>query len=120
MDRLNNILGGKKIEYVNTEIDEIKLVAIKMLKDDEPIFFGSDVGKFGDRSSGVLDVTAYDYKLAFNISLGLDKAERLRTGSSQMTHAMVITGVHLDPVTQLLSLIHISCYHMEAFLLSVS
>ncbi|KAG2733170.1 hypothetical protein G9P44_004160 [Scheffersomyces stipitis] len=101
VDRLNNILGGKKIEYVNTEIDEIKSVAIKMLKDDEPIFFGSDVGKFGDRSSGVLDVTAYDYKLAFNISLGLDKAERLRTGSSQMTHAMVITGVHLDPVTQL-------------------
>ncbi|KAK6204847.1 aminopeptidase and bleomycin hydrolase [Scheffersomyces amazonensis] len=99
VDKLNNIYGGKPIEYVNTEIDEIKRVAIKMLKDDEPIFFGSDVGKFGDRVTGVLDTTAYDYDLGFGIQLGISKAERLRTGSSQMTHAMVITGVHLDPVT---------------------
>ncbi|KAK6457123.1 aminopeptidase and bleomycin hydrolase [Scheffersomyces xylosifermentans] len=101
VDRLNNIVGGKPIEYVNTEVDEIKNVAIKMLKDNEPIFFGSDVGKFGDRLTGVLDVTAYDYKLPFNTILDLNKANRLRTGSSQMTHAMVITGVHLDPITGL-------------------
>jgi aminopeptidase C len=34
----------------------------------------------------------------FDIKLGLTKAERLRLGESAMTHAMVISGVHLDPV----------------------
>ena len=34
---------------------------------------------------------------AFDISLNLTKADRLRTEESSMTHAMVISGVHLDP-----------------------
>lgn len=33
---------------------------------------------------------------AFDISLGLTKADRLRVNESAMTHAMVISGVHLD------------------------
>ena len=36
---------------------------------------------------------------AFSLSLGLTKAERLQVRESQMTHAMVITAVHLDPAT---------------------
>jgi len=36
---------------------------------------------------------------AFDIKFGMTKAERLQTGESQMTHAMVISGVHLDPRT---------------------
>lgn len=97
VDKLNNVYGGKPIEYVNLDLPEIKQVAIKMLKANEPIFFGSDVGKFNDSKTGILDTGAYDYKLAFNTDFKISKAERLRTGSSQMTHAMVITGVHLDP-----------------------
>jgi bleomycin hydrolase len=36
-------------------------------------------------------------KNAFDISLSLSKADRLRTNDSAMTHAMVISGVHIDP-----------------------
>jgi bleomycin hydrolase len=36
------------------------------------------------------------YRLGFNVALNLSKAERLLTGESQMTHAMVLTAVHLD------------------------
>lgn len=97
VDRLNNVYEGKPIEYVNVDLPNIKKVAIKMLKDNEPIFFGSDVGKFGDTASGVLDTGAYDYSLVFNTNMNITKLERLKTGSSAMTHAMVITGVHLDP-----------------------
>jgi len=32
----------------------------------------------------------------FDIQLGLTKAQRLQIGESSMTHAMVISGVHLD------------------------
>ncbi|KAG7192074.1 uncharacterized protein KQ657_002434 [Scheffersomyces spartinae] len=99
VDRLNNISEGKPIEYVNVDIKTIKNIAIKMLKDNEPIFFGSDVGKFNQRETGVLDVKAFDYNLGFGTNLNIDKLERLKTGSSQMTHAMVITGVHIDPLT---------------------
>lgn len=97
VDRLNNVYGGKPIEYVNLELSEIKKTAIAMLKSNEPIFFGSDVGKFNNNTTGVLDTEAYDYSLAFNTSMKISKTERLQTGSSAMTHAMVITGVHLDP-----------------------
>lgn len=99
VDRLNNVFLGKPIEYVNTQLDEIKECAIKMLKDNEPIFFGCDVGKFSDKTSGILDTTAYDYPSAFDFDLNITKLQRLQTGSSQMTHAMVITGVHIDPIT---------------------
>lgn len=99
VDRLNNVSGGKHIEYVNLELSAIKKTAIAMLKANEPIFFGSDVGKFNNSATGILDTEAYDYELAFNTSLKLTKLERLQTGSSAMTHAMVITGVHLDSVS---------------------
>ena len=36
---------------------------------------------------------------AFDITLGLTKADRLQVNESSMTHAMVISGVHLDPTT---------------------
>lgn len=96
VDRLNNVAGGKPIEYVNLTLPDIKKAAIRMLKANEPIFFGSDVGKFANTSTGILATEAYDYGVAFNTLMKLTKEERLRTGSSAMTHAMVITGVHLD------------------------
>lgn len=99
VDRLNNVYGGKPIEYVNLDLPVIKKAAIAMLKNNEPIFFGSDVGKFYDGITGILDTNAYDYNLAFNTQMNITKTERLQTGSSAMTHAMVITGVHLDPAT---------------------
>ena len=37
-----------------------------------------------------------DSQNAFDIRLGLSKADRLQICESAMTHAMVITGVHLD------------------------
>lgn len=39
----------------------------------------------------------YSGQNAFDIKLGLTKAERLQICDSAMTHAMVISGVHLDP-----------------------
>lgn len=96
VDRLNNFSDGRKIQYVNTSLDSMKLAAIKMIKADEPVFFGCDVGKFYSRNSGVLDMNQFQFNLAFGFNLNTTKKERLQTGSSSMTHAMVLTGVHLD------------------------
>jgi bleomycin hydrolase len=100
VSRLGNIVGGRSVSYVNVEMKTLKAVCIKMLKAGLPIFFGSDVGKFSDSVSGIMDLDLYDYSIGFNTSLlGMTKAERLTTGESQMTHAMVLTAVHVDEKT---------------------
>jgi bleomycin hydrolase len=74
----------------------MKDACVKMLKAGLPIFFGSDVGKYSNSQSGIMDTTLIDYELGFNVRLGLTKAQRLQVGESAMTHAMVLTAVHLD------------------------
>ncbi|KAL4862885.1 hypothetical protein BDV12DRAFT_206876 [Aspergillus spectabilis] len=96
VDRLGNVIEGQPLTYVNVEMKILKTAVIAMLKAGHPVFFGCDVGKFSDRDLGVLDANLFDLTLGFNISLGMNKAERLASGESSMTHAMVITAVHLD------------------------
>ena len=96
VDRLGNIIGGRGITYVNVTMDVLKTACINMLKSGLPIFFGSDVGKYSNSTSGIMDTGLIDYELGFNVRLGMSKAQRLMTGESAMTHAMVLTAVHLD------------------------
>ncbi|PPQ93845.1 hypothetical protein CVT25_013554 [Psilocybe cyanescens] len=96
VDKLGNIWGGRPILYVNTEVENMKATVVKMIKAGQPVFFGCDVGKFSDRDAGVMDTAFFEYENAFDIKLGLSKADRLQICESAMTHAMVISGVHLD------------------------
>jgi bleomycin hydrolase len=93
--RLGNVHEGRPVTYVNTDMTTIKKACIEMIKRGFPVFFGSDVGKYSDSTKGIMDTDLYEYELGFNIKLGLSKAERLQTGESQMTHAMVLTAVHV-------------------------
>jgi len=100
VSRLGNIVGGRPVTYVNVPLATLKSACVSMLRAGLPIFFGSDVGQFSDTASGVMDLDIIDYETGFNVPLlGMDKASRLRTGESQMTHAMVLTGVHVDKET---------------------
>ncbi|KAL7775098.1 hypothetical protein CFE70_006015 [Pyrenophora teres f. teres 0-1] len=93
--RLGNVWNGRPVTYVNVDMKIIKDACIAMLKRGMPVFFGSDVGKYSDSTKGIMDTDLYEYELGFNIKLGMSKAERLQTGESQMTHAMVLTAVHV-------------------------
>ena len=95
VSRLGNVVEGRGVTYVNVDMDTLKNASIAMLKAGIPVFFGSDVGKYSERVSGIMDTDLIDYELGFNIKLGLTKAERLETGDSAMTHAMVLTAVHI-------------------------
>jgi bleomycin hydrolase len=92
---LGNVKGGKDVFYLNVEIDQLRDLAIQQLKDNEPVWFGCDVGKMLDRESGIMDTALYDYRSALDVPFHMTKAERLDYGESLMTHAMVFTGVHL-------------------------
>ncbi|KAF4554453.1 Cysteine proteinase-like protein [Elsinoe fawcettii] len=96
VDKLGNVWGGRPITYVNVNSTTLKKAAVAMIKKGLPVFFGSDVGKFSDSGKGIMDVKLVDYELGFNVRLGMSKAQRLETGESAMTHAMVLTAVHLD------------------------
>ncbi|KAG9290653.1 hypothetical protein G9A89_011616 [Geosiphon pyriformis] len=93
---LGNIQGGHPIRYVNIKIEEMKRLAVQVLRSGKPVWFGADVGKFSNTPLGILDNKVYEYELAFNVKFKLDKAERLKYGDSLMTHAMVFTGVNLE------------------------
>ncbi|MCJ1435318.1 hypothetical protein MMC27_004690 [Xylographa pallens] len=95
VDRLGNVFGARGITYVNVDMATMKAACIAMLEAGLPIFFGSDVGQFSESKSGIMDTDLVDYELGFNIRLGMSKAQRLMTQESAMTHAMVLTAVHV-------------------------
>ncbi|BGP26443.1 bleomycin hydrolase [Rhodotorula toruloides] len=99
VDRLGNVWGGVPVKYVNVDIDVLKNTAIKLLKNDTPVWFGCDVGKFSSSPLGIMSTKLWDLDEGFGTSLAMTKAQRLETGDSAMTHAMLITAVHIDETT---------------------
>ncbi|GAO15068.1 uncharacterized protein UV8b_02355 [Ustilaginoidea virens] len=100
VDRLGNVVGGRNVTYINVDMETLKSACVKMIKAGLPVFFGCDVGKFSDRASGVMDLGIFDYEVGLGAGLrAMTKEERLRAGESLMTHAMVLTAVHLDDKT---------------------
>lgn len=96
VDRLGNVWNARPVTYVNSKISTMKKAAITQLQKGIPVFFGSDVGKFSDSGAGIMDLKLFDYELGFNVRLGMSKAERLMASESAMTHAMVLTAVHVE------------------------
>ncbi len=96
VSRLGNVIGGRSTSYVNVEMQTLKTAAIKMLKAGLPVFFGCDVGKASSSKTGIMDDKMFNYGLAFDISLNLNKTQRIITGASAVTHAMVLTGVQVE------------------------
>lgn len=95
IDRNNNMQNAKPLEFVNAPISVLKEAAIAAIRNNEAVFFGCDVSQFSERTFGVMDTKAWDFKLAYNTSFNLDKAERVRLGLSQMNHAMLLTAVNI-------------------------
>ena len=96
VDFLGNVIEGNPIRYLNVESNIMKEATIKSLQNNEPVWFGCDVGKHFHRDLGVMDIDLFDYNSFYDLQFGMDKASRLEYGDSQMTHAMLFTGVDLD------------------------
>jgi len=92
---LGNVVEGQIIKYLNVPIEELKKAAVKSIKNDEAVWFGCDVGKMFHRDLGVMINDIYDYESFFGVNSNMDKATKLEYGDSQMTHAMLFTGVNL-------------------------
>jgi|TARA_B110000240_G_scaffold4398_1_gene4922 bleomycin hydrolase len=96
VEMLGNVVEGHSIRYLNVESNAMKQAAINSLKNDDPVWFGCDVSKHFHRDLGVMDIDLFDFDSFYSTTFGMDKAARLEYGDSQMTHAMLFTGVDLD------------------------
>ena len=92
---LGNVVGGHPVVHLNLPMDELKGAIIAQLQAGKVVWFGSDVGYYGDRDRGIWDDRSFNFELLTGLELTLDKADALDYGFSAMNHAMVITGVNL-------------------------
>jgi bleomycin hydrolase len=93
---LGNVVGGQDTRYLNVDLKTMKKATIDMIRGNHAVWFGCDVGKMLETEMGAMDLSIYDYESVYGTKFRLDKAARLDYGDSEMTHAMVITGVDLD------------------------
>ena len=94
-----HVYDGENWVYLNLPIERIKEMAIASIKDNTAMYFSCDVGKFSNRSTGVLDINAYDYESLFRTTLPMDKKQRIQTYSSLSSHAMTLIAVDIDPTS---------------------
>ena len=98
---LGNVLGAPPVIYLNVAMPVMKEIAAKALQGGEPVWFGCDVGPMMSTEYGIWDARLYDYAAVYDTAFTLGKADRLLYHETQMTHAMLFTGVDvLDGATR--------------------
>lgn len=100
IDRLGNVLGGDAVIYLNVDNETLSKLVVKRLQNNKAVFFGSHTPKFMDKKTGVMDIELWNYP-AIGYNLPQQKASRIRYHESLMTHAMLITGCHVDETSKL-------------------
>ena len=93
IEYLGNVVGGKIVTHLNVSMDRMKELILSQMRDDRIVWFGSDVGFYGDREEGVWDDGRFDLDSLTGLVLKMEKGESLDYHASQMNHAMCITGV---------------------------
>jgi len=90
-----NVFEKQWAGFINVSIEDMKQAVLQSLLNDEPVWFGADIGKQRDTKSGVLNAELYKYDDIYGITTKFTKAERMRYQSEATNHAMVFAGVDL-------------------------
>ncbi len=93
VEYLGNVLGAPPVTYLNVDMSLIKDITRRTLEQGEPVWFGCDVGKMMSNDLGIWDASLFDFPALYDTEFNLDKSDRLLFGETQMTHAMLFTGV---------------------------
>lgn len=86
----------ESVRYLNLPMEELERLAVEQLKSGEPVWFGSDSGKYGSSKTGIWDPASYVAEKMLGLDTTMTKADRLDYNDSRMSHAMVLSGVNLD------------------------
>ena len=95
IDYDRHVYDGHNWLYINLPVERIKEMAIASIKDNVAMYFSCDVGKFINRSKGVLDIANFDYESLMGVKFGMDKKERVQTHASGSSHAMTLIAVDI-------------------------
>jgi bleomycin hydrolase len=95
VEYLGNVVGAPPVTYLNVDISVMKDLAVDALSSGEPVWFGCDVAKMMSNDYGIWDAALFDYPTLYDTTFDLGKADRLVYHETQMTHAMLFTGVDL-------------------------
>lgn len=96
IDLDRHIYNGTNWTYINLPVEDIKEAAIKSIKDSTMMYFSCDVGKFFDRSRGLLDIDNFNYDDLMGTTFGMTKAQRISTFASASSHAMTLMAVDIN------------------------
>ncbi|MFC6323750.1 C1 family peptidase [Companilactobacillus baiquanensis] len=93
-----NVVGGTTEKYLNLPIKRLEELSIEQLKSNDTVWFGNDVLNQSQRTKGLLYGNLYQVDKLFGMDMKLDKGDALDYRQSEVSHAMVLTGVNLvDP-----------------------
>ena len=92
----DNVSGSLRIKLLNVPMEYLTAASIAQLKDGEAVWFGNDVLRQMDRKTGYLDTNLYKLDDLFGVDLKVSKADRLKTGVGEVSHAMTLVGVDED------------------------
>ncbi|MBN7276469.1 C1 family peptidase [Lactobacillus acetotolerans] len=92
----DNVEGSYKIKLLNVPMEYLSSATVSQLKDGEAVWFGNDVLRQMNRKTGYLDTNLYKLNDLFGVNLDMSKADRLRTGGGEVSHAMTFVGVDED------------------------
>jgi bleomycin hydrolase len=81
--------------FVNCGLETIKDLARKCLLDNEPVWFGCDVGEETNAEAGIMMPGVYDYASLYGMDFSMSRKELFETYSSTPNHNMVFTGVDI-------------------------
>lgn len=85
--------GGLPTSMINLPLDTFKSIVCESLKNDEPVWFASDVSKEFDYESNTFDTERFDFDGLLGVDMKYSKADMLDVLTSMPSHAMVFNGV---------------------------
>lgn len=95
IDLTRNIRDGEDNHFANVKVEVLKEIASKAVLDDEPVWFGCDVGKDQSKEHGIMAMGMFDYDSIYGTDMSMSKAERSLFRESVPNHAMVFVGVDM-------------------------
>ena len=95
IDKLGNVAGSKEVSYLNVNIEDLAKYAVERIQSNNAVFFGTHTPIYMDKKRGIMDQKLFNYSL-IGFNTHQSKASRIEYQQSLMTHAMVLTAVHLD------------------------
>ncbi|MBL1106827.1 C1 family peptidase [Streptomyces sp. 5-8] len=93
VEYLGNVVDAPPVVYLNVPMEQLKQLTMDTIVGGEPVWFGCDVAKMMRADAGVWDAGLFDYAAVYDAPFTMDKADRLLHHDTQMTHAMLFTGV---------------------------